>query len=36
MPDTYDYSNSTEAFALSRSFVIDLIEDVIDSVEVGH
>jgi hypothetical protein len=36
MPDPYDYSNSTEAFELSRSFVIDLIEDVIDSVEVSR
>ena len=34
--DTYDYSSSTEAFELARSFVIDLIEDVIDSLEVSR
>ena len=36
MTDTYDYSSSTEAFELARSFVIDLIEDVIDSLEVSR
>ena len=36
VPDTFDYTNSSEAFELARSFVMDFIEDVIDSLEVSR
>ena len=36
VPDTFDYTNTSEAFELARSFVIDFIEDVIDSLEVSR
>ena len=34
--DTYDYLDSSEAFEVSRSFVVDFVENLIDSIEISR